>query len=116
MKTDNSNEKDASLHALLKEWQPEASLPPRFRDQVWRRIERTEAALVLPGSLTTVVANWIANVLPKPALATAYVMVLLVIGASMGWRLARQKTARVTYELSARYVKAIDPHQATWQP
>jgi len=116
MKTDNSNENDAPLRALLREWQPEASLPPRFQEQVWRRIERAETAPAPPVSLATVFANWIATMLPRPALATAYMAVLLVVGASVGWSRARQETARVTVELSARYAQAVDPYQATPQP
>jgi hypothetical protein len=116
MKTNNSNENDASLRALLQEWKPEASLPPRFQEQVWRRIERAESALVPSVSLAAVFANWLTNLLPRPALATAYVTVLLVVGASVGWSQARQETARVTGELSARYAQAVDPYQTTPQP
>ncbi len=116
MKTNNSNENDTSLRALLQEWKPEVSLPPRFQAEVWRRIERAETARAPSVSLATVFANWIANILPKPALATAYVTVLLVVGASVGWNQARQETARVSGELSARYAQAIDPHQAAPQP
>jgi hypothetical protein len=116
MKTNNSNENDTSLRALLQEWKPEASLPPRFQEQVWRRIERAETAPVPSVSLATVFANWLTNLLPRPALATAYVAVLLVIGASVGWSQARQETARVTGELSARYAQTVDPYQTTPQP
>jgi hypothetical protein len=116
MKTNNSNENDASLRALLQEWKPEASLPLRFQEQVWRRIERAETAPMPSVSLATVFTNWIANMLPKPALATAYLTVLLVVGASVGWSQAQQETARVTAELSARYAQAIDPYQAAPQP
>ena len=116
MKTNNSNENDTSLRALLQEWKPEAPLPPRFQEQVWRRIERAEAAPVPSVSPATVFANWLTNLLPRPALATAYVAVLLVIGASVGWSQARQETARVTSELSARYAQAVDPYQTTPQP
>jgi hypothetical protein len=116
MKTNNSNENDAPLRALLQEWKPEASLPPRFQEQVWQRIERGEIMPAPSVPLATGLVNWIANMLPKPALATAYVMVLLVIGASVGWSQARQETARVTGELSARYAQAVDPYQAAPQP
>jgi hypothetical protein len=54
--------------------------------------------------------------LPKPALATAYVMGLLIIGASVGWSQARQETARITGKLGARYAQAVDPYQAAPQP
>jgi hypothetical protein len=116
MKTNNSNGNDVPLRALLKEWKPEASLPPRFHEQVWRRIERAETASLPSLSLATVFADWLTNLLPRPALATAYVAVLLVIGASVGWSQARQETARVTGELSARYAQTVDPYQTTPQP
>ena len=116
MKTNNSNDNDASLRALLHEWKPEGSLPPRFQEQVWRRIERAETAPVPTVSLATVFANWLTNLLPRPALATAYVAVLLVIGASVGWSQARQETARVSGELSTRYAQTVDPYQTTPQP
>ena len=111
MKTDNSNENDPLLRALLKEWKPEASLPPRFQEQVWRRIERAEGPAVPSAPLATVFANWLTNILPRPALATSFMAVLLVIGASVGWSQARQETARVSGELSARYAKVVDPYR-----
>ena len=116
MKINNFNENDSSLRALLQEWKPEASLPPRFQEQVWQRIERAEAAPEPLISLAAVFANWLTNLLTRPALATAYVAVLLVIGASAGWSQARQETARVTGELSARYAQEVDPYQTTPQP
>lgn len=111
MKTNKPND-DAPLDALLQEWKVKSSLPPRFNEQVWRRIERAETAPVPSVSLATVFANWIATMLPRPALATAYVAVLLAIGAGVGWSQARQETARVSSDLSARYVQAVDPYQA----
>ncbi len=111
MKTNKPND-DAPLDALLQEWKVKPSLPPRFNEQVWRRIERAETAPPPSVSLATVFANWIATMLPRPALATAYVTVLLAIGASVGWSQARQETARVSSDLSARYAQAVDPYQA----
>lgn len=111
MKTNKPND-DAPLDALLQEWKVKPSLPPRFNEQVWRRIERAETAPAPSVSLATVFANWIATMLPRPALATAYVAVLLVIGAGVGWSQARQETARVSSDLSARYAQAVDPYQA----
>lgn len=110
MKTNKPND-DAPLDALLQEWKVKPSLPPRFNEQVWRRIERAETAPAPSVSLATVFANWIATMLPRPALATAYVAVLLAIGAGVGWSQARHETARVTSDLSARYAQAVDPYQ-----
>jgi hypothetical protein len=113
MNTNKPNEEDAPLRALLKEWKPQSSLPPRFQEQVWRRIERAETAPAPSVSLAMVFANWISSMLPRPVLATAYVTVLLAIGAGVGWSHARQEMARVTSDLSARYAQAVDPFQGT---
>ena len=97
----------------MRDWKITASLPPRFQEQVWRRIEGAESASAPSVSLATVLADWIVTVLRRPALATAYVAALLVIGASVGWSQARQETARVTTELGARYAQAVDPYQSS---
>ena len=112
MNTQKPND-DKRLDALLHSWKMEPSLPPRFGEQVWRRIERVETVSVPKISLVTLVANWVATRLPRPAFAMAYVTLLLAIGASVGWRQARQESTRITGDLSARYVQAVDPYQAT---
>jgi hypothetical protein len=109
----NRPDDDPPLDALLQEWKIKPLLPPRFNEQVWRRIEQAETAPAPPVSLGTMVANWIASLLSRPAVASAYVAMLLAIGAGVGWSQARQETARVTSNLSARYVRAVDPYQTT---
>jgi hypothetical protein len=110
MKTENSNENDAPLRALLQEWKPEASLPPRFQEQVWRRLERAQSPAV--SSVWVIIAHWVGTMLPRPALAASYVALLLAVGVSAGWAQARQETARVRDELGQRYVRVLDPYQA----
>lgn len=113
MNTIPPNENDPALRAVLREWKPAGSLPPRFQEQVWQRIERAETKACLPALAWDRLLDWIATMLPRPALAVAYVTVLLAIGASVGWNQARQETTRVTSELSARYAQAVDPYQLT---
>jgi len=55
---------DPSLDALLQEWQVKPSLPPRFSEQVWRRIGSAETAPAPSVSLAMEFANWIAIMLP----------------------------------------------------
>ena len=112
MNTQKPND-DKRLDALLHSWKVGPSLPPRVGEQVRRRIERVETVSVPKVSLATLVANWVATRLPRPAFAMAYVTLLLAIGASVGWRQARQESTRITSDLSARYVQAVDPYQAT---
>jgi len=111
MKNKNPNGEDTPLDALLQEWKPKPSLPPRFQERVWRRIERAETAPAPAVSRAQLFAAWLSTKLPRPALATAYVALLLVLGATVGWSQARQENARVTTELGARYAQAVDPYQ-----
>jgi hypothetical protein len=108
MKTDPGNH-DEELGKLLKEWRSEISVPPRFQESVWRRIERAQAPTT--HSVWTLVAHWVGTVLPRPALAASYVAVLLTIGVTAGWTEARQTMARVKGELGDRYVQSLDPYQ-----
>src|SRR5262245_11967066 len=113
MKNNNPHGDDVSLNRLLREWKSNAALPPRFQEQVWRRIERNETVSLPTTTLAKLFANWLSTGLPRPALATAYVAVLLLIGAGVGWSQARQETARVTTELGARYAQEVDPYLST---
>lgn len=110
MNTPDQSDKDRQLSKLLREWKPEASLPPRFQEGVWQRIERSQAP-VKP-SAWAIVSHWIGNFLPRPAMATAYVALLIVVGATAGWTQAHQTNTRVKGELGERYVRVLDPYQA----
>jgi hypothetical protein len=112
MNTNQSGPEHEHLRALLKEWKATASLPPGFQEQVWRRIKQAEAQPGISVPFWSTWANWIATMLPRPALATAYVAALLAIGATVGWAQARQETERVSDHLSVRYVRSLDPYQA----
>jgi hypothetical protein len=110
MKTNESGNQDETLRKLLKEWHTDAPLPLRFQEQVWRRIEQVQSPV--PPSLWLVIVHWIGAVLPRPALAMSYLVVLLAVGATFGWAHARQETARVKEQLGERYVRVLDPYQA----
>ena len=112
MNVNKPGHKEEPLRALLNEWKVTPSLPPSFREQVWRSIERAEAEPMISVTLWTVWSNWIAGMLPRPVLATAYLTLLLAVGASIGWSQARRETGRVSDVLSERYVRLVDPYQA----
>lgn len=110
MKITRPTDDDEAISKVLKEWHSDAPLPPRFQEQVWRRIELAKTPAV--PSVWAVIAHWVGTVLPRPALAAAYVAVLLTIGVTAGWAQARQETARVKDELGQRYVRVLDPYLA----
>lgn len=103
---------DEKLSKTLREWKTDASLPPHFQEGVWRQIESAAAARAKRPSVWDVFAHWIGTLLPRPAAATAYVAVLLTIGATAGWAQAHQTNSRVKGELGDRYVRVLDPYQA----
>ena len=101
------------LHGVLREWRVTEPLPPRFQEGVWRRTQRAESSAT-PAATTTlwsVCESWLVAALPRPAVAGAYLSVLLVAGMTAGYWQARQSTARLDNELGARYVQAVDPYQ-----
>jgi hypothetical protein len=110
MKPVDPIEKNDPLGRTLEEWKVDASLPPRFRDAVWRRIALTEVRREASGW-----RDWFQAVeaaFRRPALAASFVAILLLAGLSIGFIQARQESARADAALGARYVQSIDPYQA----
>jgi len=102
---------DEKLSKVLHEWKADSSLPRRFQEGVWRQIETASAACTATPSVWSVCAHWIGTLLPRPAMATAYVAVLLTLGLTAGWAQAHQTNERVKGELGDRYVRVLDPYQ-----
>lgn len=111
MRPDQSTEDDARLSRVLREWQVDAALPPGFHERVWRRLEQADAPRASRPPLGTLLNHWITTLLPRPALAAAYVALWLFIGGVAGWTQARQEISRVSGELKIRYVQTVDPYQ-----
>lgn len=108
MKDDHSNLNDDTLNKALGEWPVTTPLPPRFRQQVWQRIEARSAA----PSAWDVLRQWFEATFAKPAVAVSYVTVLVLAGLTAGFVQAQTKTARLETTLGARYVQSVDPYQA----
>lgn len=110
MNTTDHDEK--GLSSVLREWKVAPPLPPGFQDAVWRRIAR--AGQTVPGHLSfwEAVVNWIEGLAAQPSRAASMVVLLLALGAGLGWAHAQQHSNRVTDELSMRYVRSIDPYEA----
>lgn len=103
MNEKNQNPDDASLRTLLRESRSSPNLPPRFQEDVWRRLEKAEADLPADGP------SWLDSIVSlvfRPRLALAAVAVLLLAGTVLGVREGVQ-TAR--HEAQARYLTAVAP-------
>src|SRR5262245_24643621 len=109
MKENDPAGKDEALSKLLRTWKPEAQLPPRFQEAVWRRIETGDTDLKV--SVWQNLRARIEAAFARPALAAAYVAVLLFAGVSAGYWRAEDRSAQVESELRSRYVQNVDPYQ-----
>ena len=104
MNEENFNPGDAKLRDLLRSSRPAPSLPPRFHEGVWRRIERPEAER-FTGTLT-----WLDVVLGRllrPRFALAVAVVLVLAGSLLG---AREGALAARQHAQARYLAAVNPN------
>lgn len=105
MKNENLNSADDKLAALLRESRTAPALPPRFQENVWRRIEDAEAP-AKSGVTGTWLETFVALLLrPRFAYATVAALMLggIVLGVYNGARTAR-------HDAEARYVASVAPN------
>ncbi len=102
MKENNQHSDDVQVSALLRQARTSPSLPPRFQQNVWRRIEDAEA----PAKS----ASWLdalAALILRPRFAITTAAVLLLAGVSAGTLEGRQ-LAR--HDAQMNYLTAVAPH------
>ena len=102
MKTNNPHPEDAKLSGLLREARAATPLPPRFQQNVWRRIEDAEAPA---GS-----ASWLdalAALILRPRFALAAAAALVFVGVFMGAAEGRQVAQ---HDAQMNYLASVAPH------
>jgi hypothetical protein len=97
MKTD-----DPKLSALLHASRATPSLPPRFQQNVWRRIEDAEAPMKLESWLDALAA-----LILRPRFALAAAAALVLAGVFMG---ATEGAQNARHDAQARYVASVAPN------
>jgi hypothetical protein len=103
------NPNNDPLDTALASWRVTAPLPPRFQEQVWRKI--ADAGAESAATPWAIFRGWLRLAFARPAVALACAAMLLALGSGTGWWQARQDSARVQNELGARYVQSLDPYQ-----
>ena len=93
---------DAKFSAVLRTARPSPSLPPRFQENVWRRIEDAEA----PAKSNSWLDAFAALVL-RPRFAYATVATLMVAGVLLG---TYQGTQAARQDAQARYLASVAPN------
>ena len=104
MKTPNQEPAEGKLSSLLRESRPSPGLPPRFQENVWRRIEQPETLRAPAASLSWIdaLAVW----LMKPRFALAGVTALVLAGVLLG---SIEGTTQARQHAQERYLAAVAP-------
>jgi len=102
MNPEDPNFKDARLSSLLREGRAKSSLPPRFREGVWRRIEESEIASTARVGWLDSLATWVL----RPRFALAVAVVLICAGSVFG---AFQGTQAKHEHAQSLYLSAVAP-------
>jgi hypothetical protein len=105
MKKENSNPADGKLGTLLRESRVSPSLPPRFQENVWRRIEDAEAPARSGESISWLEA--LVALMFRPRFAYAALAALMLAGISLG---AYSGAQSARHEAEARYVASVAPN------
>ena len=103
MKKENSIPGDEKLGTLLRESRLSPSLPPRFQENVWRRIEDAEA----PAGSSAIWLEALVAMILRPRFAYAALAALMLAGISLG-AFSGAQSAR--HEAEARYVASVAPN------
>src|ERR1039458_662198 len=101
MKENNIHPNDPQVSALLRESRVSPSLPPRFQQNVWRRIEDAEAPAQPASWLDT-----LATLILRPHFALATAAVLLLPGVSAGTLEGRQMAR---HDAQINYLASVAP-------
>ena len=103
MKPENLDPNDARLGSLLREARTTPSLPPRFREGVWRRIEEGE----IPATARVSWLDALAAKVLRPRFAMAGAVVLICAGSIFG----AVHGAQVNHEdAQSRYLASVAPN------
>lgn len=94
------------LRTLLREARPAAQLPPRFRESVWRRIEKEDAPPVTKPAPLGWLQRWTERLL-LPRFALAILALLLVAGGLTGFI---SSADMVKQQAQERYLSAVAPN------
>jgi hypothetical protein len=93
------------LGKLLQNWRINNTLPPRFQERVWKRIESADSRPVRSGAF-----EWIRGLFARPAFAAVCGALLLFGGLVMGLIRGDKDVARMDRELAQRYVASVNPY------
>lgn len=101
-------EHDQRLDSLLRDWQPQVDLSPRFESEVWRRI-----ALAQEKPASWLNFDWLFRIANQPRLAFAIVVMAVFLGTGLATRQAQQSYRQEMMASKIRYIQSVDPFANT---
>lgn len=102
MNASNQDPGNSRLGALLRESRPTPTLPPRFQEAVWRRIEKADSKFA-PGegrNWLAAIAGWVL----RPRFAFAAASMLVAAGILLG---SLNGAAQARHEAQERYLASV---------
>jgi hypothetical protein len=102
---ENMDPEDVKLGTLLRASRVSPALPPRFEENVWRRIENAKAPVSAAPDLSWLDA--LAALMLRPRFVYATVVALVMAGALLG---AHQGAQLARQDAQARYVAMVAPN------
>ena len=102
MNNEELQPEDRPLRALLRESMPGEPLPPRFRQNVWSRIEQSSRERF---SILRWLEDWLGARI-RPGLALGVVAAVMIIGGSLGVADGRSHSKQLAEQ---RYVASVSP-------
>jgi len=99
MNTPNQDPADGTLGSLLRESRPAPGLPPRFQENVWKRIEHKEQAAPVLSWVETLAA-----LILRPRFALAAACALVLVGVTLG---SLDGTSHARQDAQERYLAAV---------
>lgn len=101
---------DEGLHQLLQSWRIEATLPTRFQERVWRRIALREEDEPAAAKLWAEFTAWCRAALRQPAMAAAYLTVVVATGAGLGYWKSERYVEQTELGWRAAYLQSVNPY------
>ena len=96
---------DQGLGKALDSWKLSSSLPPRFNEMVWSKISSTRNI-----SVREILAERFSAVFSRPAVAWAYVGILMLTGISGGYFFGTAQADEIRTTQMASYIQYVDPY------
>jgi len=110
------NDRSDELSEVLKEWRVDASLPPRFRESVWRNIAVSEGSHnARNGFWSSLLLHW-ENFVRRPVGIAACLALFTAVGVGFGLWHARAFAHRAETAWQNAYVLSVNPTSVAVPP